>query len=170
MDANPIGAVILALAALVVAVLIVIHYWKQITDGLRSAWNWFNKLFGNPWIRTALYMCAAPLAIIVGFIQTIVDLLQGKGWKSFLNMAGPLKAVTDALRITQAGGEWAEPGRRTPVSPNTSLINALTTTSIQKAIMDIFLHVPEGTTMKTTGGAPNITVNMGRTMGLGSAQ
>jgi hypothetical protein len=110
MDANPIGAVVVALEALALAAIFVVVHWNQIVTALRNAWNWFNKLFNNPWIRIALNFIAQPLLVIVGAIQTLVDLLSGKGWSSFTNMLGPWKALTDAVGLTHAGGQWAGGG------------------------------------------------------------
>ncbi len=113
MAANVVGAVILSLQALVLAIIIVIRYWDEITTALRNAWNWINNIFNNPVLRLAMMTFAQPLLFILGIIQTIVDLLSGKGWKSFLNMTGPWKAITDMLGITQPGGQWGA-----PISPN----------------------------------------------------
>lgn len=171
MDANPIGAIVLALEAMVVAVVVVIRYWNEITGALRSAWNWFNNLFNNPWIRAALYMIAAPLAIIMSFIQTIVDLLSGKGWKSFLNIAGPLKGIADAMNITQKGGTWAgvstQPGGSTlagargPISPNAGLATASTFSEARSTVDVNFNSLPAGTTLRQRGKAPGVTLNTG---------
>ncbi|GMA59736.1 hypothetical protein GCM10025859_01760 [Alicyclobacillus fastidiosus] len=44
MDANPIGIVILAIAALVAAVVLVVTHWKTCVQWLQNAWNWFKHL------------------------------------------------------------------------------------------------------------------------------
>ena len=153
LDANPIGAVIIAVEAMVAAVIIVIHYWQQITSALQSAWNWFNQLFGNPWIRVALYMIAAPFAIIVSAIQTIVDLLSGKGWKSLLNMGGPLKAISDAIGITKGGGQWNTPEA---APPNAAAMQG----QGMRWNGHIWVHAESGTSARvgdTSRGAPPIT-------------
>jgi hypothetical protein len=153
MDANPVGAVILAIEAMIAVVIIVIHYWKQITGALQAAWNWFNNLFGNPWIRTALYLISAPISLIAGFIQTIVDLFSGKGWQSLLNMMGPLKAFTDALGITQAGGQWTTPYTE-PKPPNAEKMEG----QGMRWNGHIWVHAEPGTTAKieNQSGAPAI--------------
>ena len=114
MDANPVGAVILALEALVVAVIVVIRYWDEITQALTVGWNKVNEIFNNPAVRIALQMISAPLAIILGIIQTIVDLIQGKGWKSLMNLTGPWKAISDMMGLTKAGGQIGTPVSSSP--------------------------------------------------------
>ena len=47
LDANPIGLVIIAIAALGAAVYAIIHYWTDITNAIKGAWDWLSK-----WINT----------------------------------------------------------------------------------------------------------------------
>ncbi len=106
LDANPIGLITLAIQALIVEVLIIIRYWHEITTAVESAWNWFNKLLGNPWIKLGLSLIAEPLLVIAAVIQTIVDLIQGKGISSFRDLikaAGPLGLVADMLGWSKTG-------------------------------------------------------------------
>ena len=110
LSSNPIGLITLAIEGLIVEVLIIIRYWHEITGALQSAWNWFNKLFANPWIATALYLIASPIWLVVTAVRTLVDLLSGKGWKSFENFIPPwLRGATNKLGLTAAGdtsGMW----------------------------------------------------------------
>jgi hypothetical protein len=109
MDANPIGAVILSLTALVAIVIVVKRYWTEITQALTWGWTKVNEVFNAPGVRIALAMIAQPLMFILSTIQTIIDLVNGKGWKSFLNMTGPLKAISDMIGLTKAGGQIGTP-------------------------------------------------------------
>ena len=43
LDANPIGIIIIALAALGVAIYEVVKHWDDITSAIKNAWNWLNK-------------------------------------------------------------------------------------------------------------------------------
>lgn len=43
MDANPVGLVVLGLAALIGITILVITHWKEVTAALASAWNWIHK-------------------------------------------------------------------------------------------------------------------------------
>jgi hypothetical protein len=91
---------------MILAVITVIHYWKEITGTLQSAWNWFNRLLGNPWIKIGLSIIAEPLLVIAAVIQTIVDLIQGKGISAFKNLikaAGPLGLFADMLGFGKSG-------------------------------------------------------------------
>ena len=172
-DANPIGLITVAIEALALAVVAVIIYWKQINDALTAAWNGFNRLFNNPWIRVALYALATPLAVIVSFIQTIVDLLNGKGWASFANLAGPWKALSDAIGLTHAGGyipqQMTSPGGSglageggTPISPNTRMMQMQAQSMRWNG--HVWVHAGPGTSVsnKREGEkAPVQTLNMG---------
>jgi hypothetical protein len=106
LDANPIGAIVIAIEAMVAAVIIVIHYWKQITGALEAAWNWFDKLYNKSLLlRNAIFFLASPVWLVVEAIRTLVDLLSGKGLKSFENFIPPwLKGATDRFGLTQRGG------------------------------------------------------------------
>lgn len=161
MDANPIGAIIIGLEALVVAIIVVIRYWKEITTALRTGWNKVNEIFNMPGVRIALAMIAQPLMLILSTIQTIIDLVQGKGWKSFLNMTGPWKTIADMVGLTKPGGQWNAPAAAsTPLTPNAAVIQSSTTTN--RSILDVnFGNTPPGTTVKQTGSAPGINLNLG---------
>jgi hypothetical protein len=111
LDSNPIGAVIIALEAMIAAVIIVIHYWHEITSALQSAWNWFNNLYDKSLLlRNALFFLASPIWVIVQAVRTLIDLLEGRGLKSFQNFIPPwLKGATDAMGLTKnGGGQWNE--------------------------------------------------------------
>ena len=159
MAANPVGAVIASLVAMVAVTVLIIKHWDAIIEVLAKVWTAVNRVFNNPAIRIAMSLFAQPLLFLLGVIQTIVDLLNGRGWKSFLNLGGPIKGFTDALGITKGGG--IIPNRiieDTPVSPNASVI---VSRSIERAVLDVnFLDMPPAT-MAMKGNAPGITVNTG---------
>lgn len=161
MDANPIGAVILALTALVAVIIVVIRYWKEITAFLTSAWNKINEIFNNPAVKIALMFIAQPLLIILGAIQGIVDLLSGRGiGQALSNLLGPYKMLTDAMGLTKAGGKIG-----TPVSPNTGTVAAAARPGLDwKGSLEI-AGAPPGS--KYTGGgtgAPAVTLNLGSSL------
>ena len=100
---------------------------------------------------------AQPLLFILGIIQTIVDLLSGKGWKSFLNMTGPWKGLTDALGITQAGGQWGA-----PLSPNTAVLGDPQYENPSWYGELNITGAPAGSTYRQKGkGAPKTTMDLG---------
>jgi hypothetical protein len=47
MDANPIGATILVLAALATAIYLVVTHWKEVCTWVEKAWNWLTKWNGT---------------------------------------------------------------------------------------------------------------------------
>jgi hypothetical protein len=111
LDSNPVGAVIIAIEAMIAAVVIVIHYWKEITGALHDAWDWFDRLYNKSvLLRTAIYLIAGPVWLVVEAVRTLVDLLSGRGLKSFENFIPPwLKGATDKLGITSQNpnqGYW----------------------------------------------------------------
>jgi hypothetical protein len=173
MDANPIGLIIIGLTALIVVVILMIKYWKEITTALREAWNWFNELLGNPWIRIALSIIAEPLLIIYGIIKTIVDLIQGKGISAFKNLidaAGPLYSIGNAIANVFGGGIKPNGGRiLAPGEGQTTGMGALRavenkyaapgtrametkTTREERSTKDFMLHLPKGFGISTQGG------------------
>ncbi len=159
MAANPVGAVIASLIALVAITVIIVKRWEEITEVLAKVWTAVNRVFNNPAIRIAMSLFAQPLLFLLGVIQTIVDLLNGQGWKSFLNLGGPIKGFTDALGITKGGG--IIPNRiieDTPVSPNASIIESRST---ERAVLDVNFKDMPPATMAMKGNAPGITVNTG---------
>ena len=109
LDSNPIGAIIIALEAMIAAVIIVIHYWHEITGALQAAWNWFNNLYNKSVVlRNALFFLASPVWLIVQAVRTLIDLLNGRGWKAFQNFIPPwMKWATDKMGVTDnRGGSW----------------------------------------------------------------
>jgi hypothetical protein len=130
LDANPVGAVIIAVEALIVAVVAVIHYWHEITTAMQSAWNWFNNLYNKSVVlRNALFFLASPIWLVVEAVRTLIDLLNGRGWKAFQNFIPPwLKGATDAMGITDnRGGSWnnAQAPNAGASGTNINLINRI---------------------------------------------
>jgi hypothetical protein len=87
MDANPIGLIILAVAALIAGIILLVTHWKQVTDFLSSVWkdvsafvistvkdigNWFNSVFGaiGTFVSNAFKGAAN---IIIGFFNFVTD-------------------------------------------------------------------------------------------------
>lgn len=112
MLASGIPEIVIGITAMIAAVIMVIKYWKEITGALQAAWNWFDRLYNKSLIlRNAIFFLASPIWLVVEAIRTLVDLLSGRGLKSFENFIPPwLKGATDKLGITQQGanqGSWA---------------------------------------------------------------
>jgi len=177
MAANPVGAVIAALVALVAFIIIVRRHWAEITEFLRNSWNKINEIFNKPGVQIALMMVAQPLMLILNTIRTIIDLLSGRGWKSFANMAGPWKTLTEKLGITKgwAAGRWnrgtgeaGDVGAGTPMTPNAGMIESR---SESRSTVDVNLNnLPRGSTVKQSGKAPGFTLNAGYAFATGQGQ
>jgi len=128
LDSNPIGAVIIGIEALAAAVLIIIHYWHDITDALNAAWNWFDRLYNKSLaLRTAIFFLASPIWLVVEAVRTLVDLLSGRGLKSFENFIPPwLKGATDKLGLTQQNanqGYWNNAEAPNKGAPSMRVVN-----------------------------------------------
>lgn len=54
MTANPIGLIIVGIAALIGLAVLVVKNWKKITGALMDAWHWFDKMLDNPFFRGAV--------------------------------------------------------------------------------------------------------------------
>ena len=178
MTANPVGAVISSLVAMVAVAVLIVKHWDQITETLKNTWNWFDKLLGNPWIRLALSLIAQPILAIAAAIRTVIDLVSGKGLgESLLNLTDTLGGIWAAGRAAagvfglgkgQSSQITGPPGTEigmagggttnTPVSPFTSVVESLKT---ERAQLDVnFIDMPPART-RMTGNAPGITVNTG---------
>lgn len=170
MSANPVGAVVASIMALIAATILIIRYWNQITAVLRKVWNAINNVFNNPVLRIAMSTFAAPLQMILGTIQAIVDLLSGRNvWESLANITGPWKGILDAVGITRGSGGWNEPGQadQVPVSPNASVIESRHTDRWEGEVN--FRNAPAGMSVRTTGKAPKFNLDMGKAFGRGQA-
>ena len=122
LDANPIGLITIAIEALIAAVVLMIVYWKEITKALQDSWNWFNKLFDNPWISTAIGLISAPIQFAIELFRTLFDLISGKGLMAFTNLIPSwLKAPLFALlgvKDTTSG----QVGGGSSTAPNTGAL------------------------------------------------
>ncbi len=92
--AGPIGWIILAITALTVAIVLLVKHWRTITEAVKAAWGWFNRLYeSSAALRQALFFLFQPLWLIVGVIRTIIDLIRGKGAAAFQNLIPPWLAA-----------------------------------------------------------------------------
>ena len=156
LDANPIGAIVLALEALALAVFTVIKYWTQITTAIRTAWTWFDRIYNKSLLlRNAIFFLAGPIWLVVEAVRTLIDLLSGRGWKSFQNFIPPwLKGATDKLGLSQGGGGMWGNGEAAP--PNAAAMQA----KGDRWNGHIWVHAEAGTGARvgdTSRGAPPIT-------------
>lgn len=63
MDANPIGLVIIAVAALTVGIIEIVKHWDTVVGVLKTVWGWFLK-FGAPILAVVAPFIGIPLLII----------------------------------------------------------------------------------------------------------
>lgn len=73
MSANPIGLVILGIAALIAIIVVVVSYWDQITAAIKSAWTWLVNFYDA---TKGLIVIFAPFLIpLLTTIETIRSLV-----------------------------------------------------------------------------------------------
>lgn len=80
MDANPIGLVVLAIAALVAAVVVIITHFKTFKKIVGDVWDWLKGAVRDTWdwikhhlkivVPAALLLITGPIGAIVGLIAT----------------------------------------------------------------------------------------------------
>lgn len=88
LTANPIGFIIVAIAALIAGIVVLVQNWDLVTDALKRAWVWFQKMLDNPLIATAA-LVFAPFITIPALIM--------KNWD-------PLKAFFNSIWDTLTAG------------------------------------------------------------------
>jgi len=66
MSANPIGLVIIGIAALIAITIIVIKYWDQIVAALKSAWKWMVDVYDA--VKGLAFIYGGPLGMALIFI------------------------------------------------------------------------------------------------------
>lgn len=76
MDANPIGLIILAIAALVAAIIFLVTHWKQVTQFLTDTWNNIGKFFVTVGTAIANWWNGFWNGIVNWVLQTFGPLIQ----------------------------------------------------------------------------------------------
>ena len=91
MDANPIGLVIIAIAALIAIIILVITHWKQVEAWLKGAWAAFIDWAKNLWNTIATFFSNLWNTVKNWFVNRWNDII---GWlKGVWNGAGNLAST-----------------------------------------------------------------------------
>lgn len=53
LTANPIGLIIVGIAALIAGIVVLVQNWDLVTAAVKRVWNWFSELLDNPLIAAA---------------------------------------------------------------------------------------------------------------------
>jgi hypothetical protein len=106
MSANPIGLIIIAVAALVALVVFIIkkfHLWDDITRALGASWQWLKDTFGAVWKAIKTGTVKGVTAVV-----TFVKGLPGKLWNALKSLGGKLanvfKSAWNAAKRAVANG------------------------------------------------------------------
>ena len=72
-----------AVEAMALVAVVVVMNWRQITDAIKSAWTWFDKLYNKSLaLRAAFFFLASPVWLVIEAVRTLIDLLSGRGLKA----------------------------------------------------------------------------------------
>ena len=117
--ANPVGLILLAIAAAVVAVYFAFKYWDEINEALATAWEWFTKL-STPMkiVVGTLAVLAFMFSAIIATLVLVAAAIYGIVW-AIKNWDKIVEVVTRVRRTPSSGSS-----RRR--SPNSSLICPVT--------------------------------------------
>lgn len=91
MSANPIGLIVIALAALAGAVYLVVKNWNTIINALMNAWNWFKNLIKTiPDFALVLAGPLAPLLLLIKHFDKVKQVVGGAidAVKKFFGFSG----------------------------------------------------------------------------------
>lgn len=155
MTANPIGLIVIGIAALIAAIVVLAKHWDKVTAAVQRAWQWFSKLLDNPLIAAAATIFAPFIAIPALII---------KHWEPikafFSDVIQTAGKVIKLLSFVGGGGRLAQDtaGITTPDAPNTAQADATTnvnvdvTTNVNKA-------APDTTVETKTRPAKGVNIN-----------
>lgn len=106
MTANPIGVVIMALAALVGVIVLVVQHWDDICNAVKAAWNWFKSLIdGMPDVVLALTGPLAPILLLIKHFDKVKE-VAGKAFgaiKSFFGFGSEDKTPVEQAEAEKPG-------------------------------------------------------------------
>lgn len=88
MAANPIGATIAIIAALVAGIVLLITHWKTVVQWLKDAWNWFKNLGTGVQLLISIFVPFIGLpSLIIAHWKPIESFFEGLG-KTIGNVVG----------------------------------------------------------------------------------
>lgn len=180
MAANPIGLIIVAIAALVAGIVLLIKHWDVVRDFMGRVWDRM-KAFAS-WIGRGFLAAFAAVgdffSNLFGNIQSIVERIVG--W-----ITGVVQGIGEAIgwvvnlfdrearRERQSGRRSRREERRAArrgdtgddqdmlISPNEAVITSQTL-SEQRSTVDVNLNsLPAGTSVRQTGQAPGVNIRTG---------
>lgn len=117
MAGNIVGGIIAGFMALVALTLLIITKWEEITSVLGRVWKAVNKIFNNPAVSIFMAVFMQPLFLMLSVIQTIIDLINGKGLKAFANMGGIFIGLARIFTGGKGGASRGWDAADMPISP-----------------------------------------------------
>ena len=166
MAANPIGLVIVGIAALIAIIVLLVQNWDWVKEKffkavefmgkqIKRLWNWFSGLLDNPFFAAAAMIFApwiAGPALILKHWEPIME---------FFSKLGNIVSTGAGAVAGFFGGGGSGDDPRGLVGRNDSQGS-----SNSSSLAVSFSNSPPGTSFKQKGSAPGITVNTGRRGGL----
>ena len=112
LSANPIGLVILAIAALIVIIILLVTHWHQVIAVLNLVWNWMlNVINSHDWLKNAILTLIGPILLviqhwgqIVGAMQAVINWIGHTG-DAFYQLGNIAHAVAQTV-----GGAFSDMG------------------------------------------------------------
>lgn len=120
MDANPVGVIVVGIAALVVGIVLLITKWKQIITWLKQAWQWFTHLNIKIQALLALFAPFIGLPVLIishwkpietffeGLFHTVGGVL--KGVEKFFGIGGNSKSSGSSYAKISPGASGSSGG------------------------------------------------------------
>jgi hypothetical protein len=116
MDANPIGLIVLGIAALVVVVVLLATHWSQVTAALHAFWGKIQQVAASITtfidqhraLAAVLIVLAGPVGIVVALVAVLithwhqVTAAVGTFFEALGHGFGPLQALASALNVLGA--------------------------------------------------------------------
>jgi len=137
--ANPIGLIIIGIAALVAGIVLLVKNWETVWSVMKSFGAWIASGF-VAYLRVVATILDTLLAPLRFIIETASKLGGGSG-----------------IKVPKLGDMI--PDGATPVSPQTTGIESRQVTESRSSLDVNFNSMPPGTSTRQTGSAPGININ-----------
>lgn len=109
MTANPIGLVIVGLAALIAVVVLAVTHWKQIVGALQSAWQWMANVYDKVGVvHFALQGLVEPIKVLVAHWGDVTAAIQS-AWGALQSFASGLSRIHIPLPHFNIGSQKVGP-------------------------------------------------------------
>lgn len=179
MAMNPIGLIIIAIAALIAAIILMVKHWDVVKEKIMIVWDWLSRMLDNPFFTAAATIMAPWLAIpamiikhwepiktfflgLWEIIKGIVEAFQSDGLRGLADLQNqvPEGSAREAREARQQSRRERRNGAS--VAEQERIVTQERIQEESRQRNDIYLHAPIGAGISDTpGGAPSQAVNLG---------